>query len=137
MLEILKRTDISAYENKSLSSASPRPEENEGKAFPVKNLHELKKEEKSEKVTPLQQLEEEKKDEKEVTQEMLNEISDDVETLYSVGLQFAKHNDSGRTMVKVINKDTDELIREIPAEKVLDMAAKMEEMIGMLFDHEA
>jgi flagellar protein FlaG len=34
----------------------------------------------------------------------------------------------------VINRDTDELIREIPAEKVLDMAAKLDEMIGILFD---
>ena len=37
-------------------------------------------------------------------------------------------------MVKVIDKDTDEIIREIPSEKVLDMVAKMWELNGLLVD---
>lgn len=79
-------------------------------------------------------LEERKEQEEEISQEMLDDLSTDIEILHSVGLNFAQHEDTGRTMVKVINRDTDELIREIPPKKVLDMAAKMEEMIGILFD---
>lgn len=82
--------------------------------------------------TPLEERKE--KEEKEVTQDMLDELSMDLEALHSVGLSFAKHEETGRTFIKVLNKDTDELIREIPAEDVLDMAAKLDEMIGILFD---
>jgi len=75
-----------------------------------------------------------KKKEEELSQAMLDELSQDIEMLHSVGLSFSRHDDTGRTIVKVINKDTDELIREIPSEKVLDMAAKLDEMVGILFD---
>lgn len=37
-------------------------------------------------------------------------------------------------MVKVINTDTDEVIRQIPNEKILDMVAKMCEMSGIMVD---
>lgn len=82
--------------------------------------------------TVLEQHEE--KQLEEVSQKMLDELSMDIEMLHSVGLSFSKHDDTGRTIVKVINKDTDELIREIPSEQVLDMAAKLDEMVGILFD---
>ena len=75
-----------------------------------------------------------RKENEEISQELLDELSNDIESLHSVGLNFSKHNSTGRTMVKVMNRDTDELIREIPAEKVLDMAAKIEEMVGLIFD---
>lgn len=81
--------------------------------------------------------ESEREQEKNLSQEMLDELSMDIEMLHSVGLSFSKHEDTGRTMVKVINRDTDELIREIPSEQVLDMAAKLDEMVGILFDTKA
>jgi|GEM_PF-1617551 len=87
---------------------------------------------KAQEKTALEQHEE--KQQEEVSQKMLDELSTDIEMLHSVGLSFSKHEDTGRTMVKVINKDTDELIREIPSEQVLDMAAKLDEMVGILFD---
>jgi len=69
-----------------------------------------------------------------VSQAMLDELSTDLEMLHSVGLSFSKHEATGRTIVKVVNKDTDELIREIPSEQILNMAAKFDEMVGILFD---
>jgi flagellar protein FlaG len=72
----------------------------------------------------------------EVTEEMLKELEQDIETMHNVGLKFSKHNETGRTMIKVLNKENDEVIREIPSEDVLDLAAKIEEMIGILFDRE-
>ncbi len=81
--------------------------------------------------------ESEKNKEENLSQELLDGLSMDIEMLHSVGLSFSKHEDTGRTMVKVINKDTDELIREIPSEQVLDMAAKLDEMVGILFDTKA
>ncbi len=81
----------------------------------------------------IEEKKDEKKDEK-ISQEMLDELASDIETLHSIGLSFAQHEDSGRTMVEVMDKDTNTLIRQIPSEDVLNMAAKMDEMIGMLFD---
>lgn len=95
-----------------------------------KREQELKK---AQEKTPLEERTETAKEEQ-ITQKMLDELSLDLEILHSVGLSFAKHEDTGRTFIKVTNKDTNELIREIPAEDVLNMAAKIDEMIGILFD---
>jgi len=45
-------------------------------------------------------------------------------------LQFSIDNDSGRTVVKVIDADTDKVIRQIPSEEVLSMAKRLEEQAG-------
>jgi flagellar protein FlaG len=37
-------------------------------------------------------------------------------------------------MVTVVNEDTGEVIREIPSRELLDLAAKLEEAIGLIFD---
>lgn len=48
--------------------------------------------------------------------------------------EYSIHESTKQIMVKVINKDTKEIIREIPPEKILDMVAKMWEMAGILVD---
>jgi len=48
--------------------------------------------------------------------------------------EFSIHEDTKEIMVKVINDETDEVIREIPPEKILDMVAKMWELAGILVD---
>lgn len=53
-------------------------------------------------------------------------------------LQFRLHEGSGRYQVKVIDTNTDEVIREIPPESVLEFAANIRQMldeaIGLLVD---
>jgi flagellar protein FlaG len=49
-------------------------------------------------------------------------------------MEFSIHEKTKEIMVKVINSDTKEVIREIPQEKILDMVAKMWEMAGILVD---
>lgn len=49
-------------------------------------------------------------------------------------LDFSIHKQTKQIMVKVLNKDTGEIIREIPPEKTLDFVAKMQEMAGILID---
>ncbi len=79
-----------------------------------------------------------KKDETtQVTEKMLSELEQDIESIHNVGLQFSMHDDSGRTMVKIMDKTTEKVLREIPSEDVLDLVAKIEEMIGILFDSKA
>lgn len=48
--------------------------------------------------------------------------------------EYSIHEVTKEIMVKVINKDTKEIIREIPPEKILDMVAKMWEMAGIIVD---
>ena len=52
-------------------------------------------------------------------------------------LQIQVHNKTGNLMVKVISKEDGKTIREIPPEELLNLAARMEELSGVLFDQNA
>lgn len=69
-----------------------------------------------------------------VSEDFLKALEAEIESLHHVGLQFAKHDISGKTMIRIVNKDTGSTIREIPSEKLLDLSAKLDEMLGILFD---
>ncbi len=47
---------------------------------------------------------------------------------------FGIHEDTNRVTIKIIDKSTKEVIRELPPEKTLDMIAKVWEMAGILID---
>ncbi len=49
-------------------------------------------------------------------------------------LEISVHEKTHTIMVKVLNKENGELIREIPAEKTLDLVAKMMELAGIIID---
>ncbi|MBD8840693.1 MULTISPECIES: flagellar protein FlaG [Paenibacillus] len=49
-------------------------------------------------------------------------------------LEISVHEKTHDIMVKVLNRETGELIREIPPEKTLDLVAKMMEIAGILID---
>lgn len=40
-------------------------------------------------------------------------------------LQFSIHDDSGRTVIKVLDRDSGEIIRQIPSEEALDVIARL------------
>ncbi|MTI65732.1 MAG: flagellar protein FlaG [Firmicutes bacterium] len=52
-------------------------------------------------------------------------------------LEFSVHEKTKDIMIKVIDSDTDEIIREIPPEKILDMVADFMEKAGLLVDKRA
>ena len=54
--------------------------------------------------------------------------------LFKRRLRFNVHEETNRIWVQVVDKDTGKVLKEIPPEKVLDMVAKFEEMIGLLID---
>lgn len=49
-------------------------------------------------------------------------------------LEFSIHEKTKEIMVKVIDRDSGEVIREIPPEKILDAVAYMWEMAGIIVD---
>ena len=68
------------------------------------------------------------------TAEKISEAIQQFVSSMDVKLSFQVHDDTGAIMVKVINQETGEVIREIPPSRVLDLAAKIDKMIGALFD---
>ncbi|HHW01024.1 MAG TPA: flagellar protein FlaG [Clostridiaceae bacterium] len=48
--------------------------------------------------------------------------------------EFSVHEKTKEIMVKVIDSATDEVIREIPPEKILDLVATIWEMVGIIVD---
>lgn len=49
-------------------------------------------------------------------------------------LRFDIHEKTKQVMVKIVNSDTDEVIRELPPEKILDLVASIMERAGLLID---
>ncbi|MBU1169641.1 MAG: flagellar protein FlaG [Proteobacteria bacterium] len=140
MINSITAASMQTTETKSatvMPFRSPLPQEENNKQALNKTSKAIEEQRQTEELRKAQEktpLEQKAEKDKEINQKMLDDLSNDFEILHSVGLSFAKHEDTGRTFVKVINKDTKELIREIPAEQVLNMAAKLDEMIGILFD---
>lgn len=48
--------------------------------------------------------------------------------------QFGIHEATNRVTIKIVDKQTKEVIKELPPEKTLDMIAKVWEMAGILVD---
>lgn len=52
----------------------------------------------------------------------------------ATALDISIHEKTHQIMVKVMNKETGEVIREVPPEKTLDLVASMMEIAGILID---
>jgi flagellar protein FlaG len=76
-------------------------------------------------------------DSKEGVQAFAKVMEDYAKQVHNVGLRFSVHEDTGRTVVRIVDEKTDEVVREVPPEELLDLAAKMEQMMGMLLDEKA
>lgn len=48
--------------------------------------------------------------------------------------QYGFHEDTNRVTIKLVDKESDKVIREFPAEETLDMIAKVWELAGMFLD---
>lgn len=59
------------------------------------------------------------------------------EVLRRYGVEFQLSEDSGRTVIRLIDRENGELIRQIPPEEALNAAQRLEEMKGRLLNLEA
>ena len=57
--------------------------------------------------------------------------------IYDKRLEFSIHEKTKEIMVKVIDQNTDEIIREIPSQKILDVLAGILEFAGLMVDEKA
>lgn len=81
-------------------------------------------------------LEEKGEDKRPTIQEVREAVDQINETmeLYRTELRFVLHEESGEIMVKVINAETQEVIREIPPEWTLKIVASVKRMLGLILD---
>ena len=49
-------------------------------------------------------------------------------------LEYSVHKETGDIMVKVINEETKEVVREVPPEKIIDLVVKLQELSGLIID---
>ena len=66
--------------------------------------------------------------------QVVGDIQKDLSMVHNVDLQFTVHEASGDVMVTVREQSTGDVIREIPPSEILDLAARLGEMVGLLFD---
>lgn len=66
-------------------------------------------------------------------QQIVNGLNEFLKPKYT-SLKFKLHEDLDRYYVEVIDRDTKEVIREIPEKDLLDMYVKMTEFLGLFID---
>lgn len=66
--------------------------------------------------------------------ELAADLQKNIKMLNNVGLAFSIHQSSGKVVVTVTDEETGKVIREIPGKEMLNLSAKLEEMIGIIFD---
>lgn len=59
---------------------------------------------------------------------------DQTARIFDKAIHFEAHDESNRWMVQVIDKETGEVIREIPPEKILDLVARLDRLVGLFVD---
>jgi flagellar protein FlaG len=74
--------------------------------------------------------------EAEVLAEVVEQLSE-VVTLMNKGLAFSVDEDSGSAIVKVMDIDTGDIIRQIPSEEALELAQKLQDVKGLLLKTQA
>jgi flagellar protein FlaG len=50
-------------------------------------------------------------------------------------LNFSKDQDTGKTIIKVVDTATDTVIRQIPSEEAIAIAKSIDKMQGLLINH--
>lgn len=62
------------------------------------------------------------------------QVSDLNRRLNTTECQYGIHEETQRVTLKIVDKETKEVIKELPPEKTLEMIAKVWEMAGLLID---
>jgi flagellar protein FlaG len=69
--------------------------------------------------------------------ELAMDLQRQLKMLHNIDLRFSVHEPSGEVMVTVIDEESGRVLREIPHSEILDLATKLEEAIGLIFDTKA
>ncbi len=70
---------------------------------------------------------------REELEKIANETKEVLEGI-NEAIRFSISKDTGDIVVQVVNKKTDEIIRQIPPEELVKLRTKLKEICGILFD---
>lgn len=104
------------------------PTANTARADPKQQAEERQK-------TPAEALAEAAKA-KQVAEEVVTGLNELVQDLHRE-LQFSVDEESGETIIKVIDRETDEVVRQIPSEEVVRLRRRLQEAAGVIFQDSA
>lgn len=65
-------------------------------------------------------------------EEVVSKLNDLVHELHRE-LQFSVDDKSGDTVIKVVDSETDEVVRQIPSEEVVRLRQRLQEAAGVIF----
>jgi flagellar protein FlaG len=72
-----------------------------------------------------------------LTPEQLDKVAQQLQDFVgemNTGLEFSVDKDSGRDVIKVIDKSSGDLVKQYPSEEVLTLVSKLSEMVGGFVD---
>jgi flagellar protein FlaG len=84
-------------------------------------------------------LQEKAKEQRLSNEELAEAVQDIQSRLEVVGtrLGFSIHEETEDIVVEITNRESGELIRQIPSDEVLELRARLDELVGILFDKKA
>ena len=142
-IEAIKNAGVAYQGSSSAASAKETPKACEtannnavashDTARPVENINidsadESNPAEKAAQVLQAQQAEQNAQIKKAVEEINKSAMNDQAEAIFGI------HEKTHRVTIKIVNKETKEVIKEYPPEKTLDMIAKVWEMAGIMVD---
>lgn len=68
---------------------------------------------------------------------LVNDINSLVYELSATTVTFDIDEATGRSVVRVLNKETGDVIRQLPPEELLNLVARMRQLTGLIFNEEA
>jgi flagellar protein FlaG len=81
---------------------------------------------------PQGRAEEEKKSDDEALSDTVSDLNELVQNMRRE-LQFSLEKESGELVVKVIDTETDEVVRQIPPEEVIELRRRLSDAAGAIF----
>lgn len=69
-------------------------------------------------------------------EELAKFLNDSVD-LFNISIHFELNQDIDRVVVQVTDKNTGEIIRQIPSDELIALAERLNEMVGVLFNETA
>lgn len=87
-------------------------------------------------VQQLEKLQAQKQPSSEQVQKAVENLRQAVQSS-SANLQFSVDGDTGKTIIRVVDGDTKEVIRQLPSEEVLQLAKSLDKLSGLLLKQKA
>jgi len=112
--------------------ASQNPEKSGTK--PVQNLDQIDLRTRDQIDAKAQDQQKQAKSTEQAIPAILKDLENKINQMQEVGLEFSQYKNSGKMIVKVVEKGTKKVIREIPTEEFMALVEKMNQMIGILYD---